>query len=249
MNKANVLVVEDEALIAMHIKSILESENYVVITCNSYEEAISHIDANFPSVVILDINLNKNKDGVDIGKYLLKKDSVPFLYITSYADKSTIDRVNETRPYGYVVKPFKEKDILSALSIILNNFKHKNIDVSRNNETVSDEYIPFKLKEVINYINENIDKKLEIEELSSMTPWKRHHFMKLFTKHLNVSPYQYILIRKIEKSKTMLSETNIPINEIAFELGFNSYSNFCNAFKKNCEITAENYRKKNQKLS
>lgn len=248
MNEVRILVVEDEALIAMHIKAILEAQNYEVVTCNSYECAISYIDDLFPSIVLIDINLNKNKGGLDIAKYLLKRDTIPYIYITSYADKDTIDRVNETRPFGYIVKPFKDIDVISTISIILNNYNHKEIDNTRN-DTNNNDPIPFRLKEVIMFINENINNKLEIEELAAMTPWKRHHFMKLFSKYLKVSPYQYILSRKIEKSKIMLSETTIPINEIAFELGFNSYSNFCNAFKKNCQITAENFRKKNQKLT
>lgn len=72
---------------------------------------------------------------------------------------------------------------------------------------------------------------MDIEELTQLTEWKRHHFIKLFTEYLAVTPYQYVLLRKIEKSETLLIETNIPIHQIAFELGFKSYSNFCNAFK------------------
>ncbi|MGH1385299.1 response regulator transcription factor [Kordia sp.] len=241
MRKPTILVVEDEALIAMHIKTILEQQSYNVCTCNSIEKAIICVETQFISLILIDINLNTKKDGVDLGKYLLEKDSVPYLYITSYTNKTVLDRVNETRPYGYIVKPFKEVDITSTVSIILNNYKHREIDSNRS-ENATEDHIPYRLREVISYINENIHEKLKIEELASKTTWKRHHFMKLFTKYLHVSPYQYILSRKIEKSKVLLAETNIPINEIAFELGFNSYSNFCNAFKKNSNITAKDYR-------
>lgn len=246
MKNPTILIVEDEALIAMHIKTILEEQDYEVCTCNSVDDAITKVDEQYISLVLIDINLNKDKDGVDLGMYLLEKDSIPYIYTTSYADKVTLDKVNQTRPFGYIVKPFKEVDILSTVSIVLNNCKHKEIDSTRKKD-VPDDPIPYRLKQVINYINENLHEKLEIEELAAKTQWKRHHFMKIFMKYLDVSPYQYILIRKIEKAKTLLQESKIPLNEIAYELGFNSYANFSNAFKKNCNMTAEHYRKRFQK--
>jgi AraC-like DNA-binding protein len=242
--KSKILVVEDEALIAMHIKAILEEADYeVFINVNSVEAAIAHIESDCPNIVLIDINLNRTKDGVELGRYLLEKNCVPYLYITSYVDSSTLDRVKETRPNGYIVKPFKASDLVSNIAIILNNYSYKKIDL-HNELDVPVETAPYRLKQVVQYINENIDKKLEIDELVELTEWRRHHFVKLFIKYLAVAPYQYILSRKIEKSKSLLKDTNIPINQIAFELGFKSYSNFCNAFKKHNNEVPLDYRKK-----
>jgi DNA-binding response OmpR family regulator len=124
-----ILVVEDEVVIAMQIKSILEEEGYeVVINIYSVEAAIQHIEAETPMLVLIDINLNKYKDGVDLGRYLLERGNIPYIYITSYSSKTTLDRVNETRPHGYIVKPFKPSDLVSTISIVLNNYKHREID-------------------------------------------------------------------------------------------------------------------------
>jgi AraC-like DNA-binding protein len=242
--KSKILVVEDEALIAMHIKAILEEVDYeVFINVNSVEAAIAHIESDCPNIVLIDINLNRTKDGIELGRYLLEKNCCPYLYITSYVDSSTLDRVKETRPNGYIVKPFKASDLVSNIAIILNNYSYKKIDLhNKLDEPV--ETAPYRLKQVVQYINENIDKKLEIDELVELTEWRRHHFVKLFIKYLAVAPYQYILSRKIEKSKSLLKDTNIPINQIAFELGFKSYSNFCNAFKKKNNEVPLDYRKK-----
>lgn len=69
----------------------------------------------------------------------------------------------------------------------------------------------------------------------------------MFTKYVGETPYQYILKRKVKKAEAILAETNQPINEIAFDLGFHSYSNFCIAFKKmNPNQTPENYRLKSK---
>ncbi len=240
-----IIVVEDELIIALDIKDILTELGYnVIIDITSVEAAIACIEQENPILVLIDINLNQNKDGVELGHYLLKKDTIPYLYITSYSDKITLDRVNETRPHGFIVKPFKPEDLMSSVSIVLNNYKHKKIDPLRSKIQV-EESVPFRLREITSYINTNIDKKIDIDELAKLTQWKRHHFTRLFTKYLNVSPYQYILNRKVEKAQSFLANTCVPINELAIDLGFKSYSNFCTAFKKITDDTPENYRKKN----
>ena len=247
--KTKIIVVEDELLIALHIKKVLEKNDYeVVIDITSVEDAILYIETSPPDLILIDINLNKNKEGTELGSYLLKKDTIPYIYITSYSDKSTMEKVNITRPQGYIIKPFRDQDLISTVSIVLNNYNHKKIDVERTDEPLKDP-IPFKVKEIVSYINSNLEKNLNVEELTKMTIWKKDHFTKLFSKYLGKTPYQYILNRKIEKAKSMLSETLIPINEIAFELGFESQSNFYHAFKKITDDTPENFRKKSQNLS
>lgn len=244
--KTKIVVVEDELLIALHIKRVLEKHDYeVAIEITSVEEAIVYIEAHNPGLVLIDINLNKKKEGTDLGHYLLEKNSIPYIYITSYSDNSTLDKVNETRPDGYIVKPFKDQDLLTTVSVVLNNYYHKKIDTTLG-DILDKDPIPFKVKEIINYINNNIGKKLDVDELTLLTKWKKDHFTRLFSKYLGVTPYQYVLNRKIEKSKTMLSDTKIPVNEIAFELGFESNSNFYHIFKKISNDTPENYRKRNQ---
>ncbi len=230
--KPKILVVEDEVLIAMQIKSILEEMGYdVFINVYSVESAIQHIEADSYNLVLVDINLNKAKDGIDLGRYLLEKNTIPFIYITSYSNKMTLDRVNETRPYGYIVKPFKPSDLVASVSVVLNNYKHREIDPLRIENKTPDE-VPFKMRIIINYINDNLNRRIEVEELITISKWKKRQFSRQFINFLHVSPYQYILNRKVEKAKSLIEETITPINEIAFDLGFKSYSNFCNAYKK-----------------
>jgi YesN/AraC family two-component response regulator len=239
-----ILVVEDESLIALDIKLILEKEGYEVVTnIKTVDAAISSIEEHRPDLVLIDINLNQNKDGIDLGTYLLSKDVIPYIYVTSYSNKVILERANDTRPHGYIVKPFRPDNLITTISIVLNNFKHRDIDTHRT-EKPSDEIVPKKVKSIVEYINANIDKKLEVEQLLAVTSWTKRHLTRIFMQYLKISPYQYILNRKIEKASSLLKETNIPINEIAFELGFQNYSSFCTAFKKVNEETPENYRKK-----
>jgi AraC-like DNA-binding protein len=236
--KKKILVVEDEILIALDIKGILEDDGYEVLINHTVEDAICSIESHFISLVFIDINLNRNKDGIVLGNYLLEKEEIPYVYLTSYCDKETIERVRGTRPQGYIVKPFKDSDLIANTSIIINNYKHKYLERNSQNSHP----IPSLLKEVIHYINDNLDKKIEIDELVQKTSWNKFYFIKVFSKFLGETPYQYILNLKMERAKLLLI-TDVPLSQIAFELGFLSYSNFNRAFKKIVDISPANYRK------
>lgn len=239
--KPKILVVEDEIIIAHDIKGLLNDEYDVAINIKTVEDAIAIIEQEHFDLVLLDINLKANKDGTELGEYLLKRDTIPFVYITSNSDKTTLDKVKETRPYGFIVKPFKVSDLQTTVYLALNTFAHRRIDNFRSEDEISND-TPYRIKETINYINEHITEKIEITKLAEITKWKPHHYIRVFTKYMEVTPYQYILTRKIEKSKLLLLDDKLSINSIAFEIGFLSYSNFCNAFKKITGSTPESYR-------
>lgn len=240
--KPTILVVEDEYLIARDIKNILQEEGYnVIIDIDSVELAIDIIKQQKPELVLIDINLKKDKDGIDLGMFLLSKDTIPYIYLTSYSDKVTVNKVADTRPHGYIVKPFKSCDIKTTVSIVLNNYSHKNIDVVRQEKVLDDE-VPFILKQTIKYINDNITEKLEVTQLAQMTKWKSQYFQRLFTKYLGITPHQYIINKKIERVKALLVETDIQTRQISYELGFASHSNFCSNFKKVTNKTPQEYR-------
>jgi AraC-like DNA-binding protein/CheY-like chemotaxis protein len=247
MVRPKILIVEDEIIIAEDISLILEDEGYETqIGIITVKEAIKAIEENEYVMVLIDINLSNNSDGVELGAYLLKKDTVPFVYITSYSDNVTLNRLKDTRPHGIIIKPFKPIDIKSTVSVILNNYKYKNIDVFRKEISINEhnvDDVPFILKNVIEYINLNINLKIDTIELSKLTKWSHHHFIKNFTKYIKQTPYQYILKKKIEKAKAIMIETNESLSDIASDLGFKSYSNFCIAFKKETNKTPDAYRK------
>jgi AraC-like DNA-binding protein len=241
-----IIVVEDDFIIAQDLKEIIESEGFKVICeSESVDNAIKIIKDLNPVLVVLDINLKAEKDGIEIGKFLLDYDKIPFIYVTSYSDTLTINRVKETRPYGYIKKPFNPVDIITNINIILNNFYHRNIDILRIDKDLNslNDEIPFILRRIINYINTNINETIEIDQLVIQTRWEKPHFSRMFKKYLGITPYQYILNQKIEKSKSILKETNNQIFEIAYELGFNSHSNFTTRFKKITGYSPDDYRR------
>jgi YesN/AraC family two-component response regulator len=243
--KKKILVVEDESLIARDLKNILEEEGYeVIVNINTVLAAIDCIEKNELDLVLIDINLNQLQDGIDLGHYLLARNTIPYIYVTSYANKLTLEKAQDTRPYAYIVKPFRPEAIVTTVSVVLNNFKFKKIDTIRD-ETSKNELNAKKLKQVVTFINDNIDKNIELDELLKETHWTKRHLTRVFMQYLKITPYQFILNKKIEKAKMRLRETNIPINEIAFELGFENYRSFFHNFKKIANEAPENYRQKN----
>lgn len=125
MNSSRFLVVEDELLIAETISDFLKKEGCQNITLvESVEEAIEYIEANQVDFVLTDIALGKDKTGIDLGNLLHTRYRIPFIYITSHADKTMIDKAKHTRPNAYIVKPFKKEDLLVAIELGLYNSKN-----------------------------------------------------------------------------------------------------------------------------
>lgn len=121
--KVRVLIVEDEPLIAENIAMYLNNHDYEVAgIAYDYEDGIMKLENDKPDIVLLDINLDGELDGIDLGKYIHEKIMIPFVFLSSYSDKSTLERAKQVQPSGYLVKPFHEKSLLTTLEISLNNF-------------------------------------------------------------------------------------------------------------------------------
>lgn len=114
MSKAKVLIVEDEPLIADDIAVRLEKHGYEVVgIADEAHDALQIIEEKKPDIVLLDVNIEGNVDGISLAAQL----SIPFVFITSYYDQKTLDRAKLTNPSGYIVKPFNERDLIANLEI------------------------------------------------------------------------------------------------------------------------------------
>lgn len=126
MSKIKILVVEDEIIIADNICEILEDIGYKVCEpAITYAEALETIDKYSPDLLLLDIQLSGKKDGIDLARVVNEKYDIPFIFLTSNADKLTIDRAKKVEPAAYLVKPFIKEDLYSSIEIALHNFTKK----------------------------------------------------------------------------------------------------------------------------
>jgi DNA-binding NarL/FixJ family response regulator len=127
MEKKKVIIVEDEALIAAEIEYNLEELGYQVIAkAMNGDKALDIINKAEADIAILDINIKGSLNGIDLAKVIKKKNKFPFIFLTSYSDINTLQQVQETMPYGYIVKPFTDKDLRSNIEIALFKFESEN---------------------------------------------------------------------------------------------------------------------------
>lgn len=124
--KIKILLIEDEPLIARHLKKICANLGYLVVgTAYDSSQALDMLHSRHYDLVLTDINIAGDRDGIELGAIIRNQYQKPFIYVTSYADASTMDRAKETCPNGYVVKPFDEKDIYSSIEIALFNVEQQ----------------------------------------------------------------------------------------------------------------------------
>ena len=123
LNPIAILIVEDEVLIAQDLKEILEEVGYnEIYKARNYQQAIELINTHNFDLILLDINLNDSKSGVDLASYLNQHYKIPFIYITSYSDTGTIANVKQTRPSGFLLKPYSKDLLLASIEIALFNY-------------------------------------------------------------------------------------------------------------------------------
>ncbi|MDR4505988.1 MAG: response regulator [Candidatus Scalindua sp.] len=124
MAKAKIMIVEDEWITAEDIKMSLESLGYTVTSVSSSgEEAIQNAEKGRPDLVLMDIVLKGEMDGIEAARQIRACYNIPIIYLTAYADENTLERASITEPFGYIVKPFVNEDLKISIEIAL--YKHR----------------------------------------------------------------------------------------------------------------------------
>ena len=122
-NEIKIGIVEDELLIAEKIKRLLSGMGY--LTCepvSNYDEALKMIEKERPDILLLDINLNDKKDGIDLAEQVNKQYRLPFIFLTANSDRATIERAKKVNPNAYLVKPFNKDELFASIEIAFNNY-------------------------------------------------------------------------------------------------------------------------------
>ena len=120
MSKTKIMIVEDEKILAMGLKRKLEKLGYLITdTASSGQEALGKVAKNLPDLVLMDIVLKGDMDGIETAEELVKLYNLPIIYTTAYADDDIIQRAALTRPYGYLLKPFKEREVKANIEMAI----------------------------------------------------------------------------------------------------------------------------------
>ncbi|MEL6557555.1 MAG: response regulator [Bacteroidota bacterium] len=139
-----ILIVEDEPIIADDLAMTLEKMNYNVVDIfDNAEDTLNFLKKSKPDLLLLDINIEGDRDGIELGTVVGKEYKLPFIFLTSYYDKSTVDRASKANPLGYLVKPFNERDLQVNIELAIKKSKStvepvsENFFVRQNNELIS----------------------------------------------------------------------------------------------------------------
>lgn len=120
MSNEKILIVEDEGIAILHIKKALEGLGYTVAgIATSGDDAILKAMEMRPDLALMDIVLKGVVDGIDAAEKIRTLFNIPVIYLTAHADEGTLQRAKVTEPYGYIVKPFKERDLYIAIEFAL----------------------------------------------------------------------------------------------------------------------------------
>jgi len=190
MTDVRVLIVEDEPLIAEDISDFLGEIDFICagIAYDS-ETALDMMVNRHPDIALLDINIEGSMDGIQVAEVINKKYNIPFVYLTSHSDKATLDKAKQTLPYGYIVKPFNEKDLLSTLEMAL--FRHAN----ENKSNIPD----------IDTINQALNNSLTDKEYTCLA----HLFVGLTNKQM--AEKQFVSVNTIKTHlKNLFTKLEVP---------------------------------------
>ncbi len=124
MSKAQILIVEDDGIVAEGIKMSLRKLGFGVSgIVPSGEQALEKVKEYHPDLVLMDIMLKGEMNGTEAASQIQSQFNIPIVYLTAYTDEDILERAKVTEPFGYIIKPFEDKELNTAIEIAL--YKHK----------------------------------------------------------------------------------------------------------------------------
>jgi serine phosphatase RsbU (regulator of sigma subunit)/CheY-like chemotaxis protein len=171
MEKARILVVEDEELVALAIKTYLDGIGHEVpLIVSSGDEAVRSIPGLEPDIVLMDIHLQGKMDGIEAATIIKDSYHIPVIYLTAYSDAGTLEQAKITEPFGYILKPFDERMLQATIEMVLYKSLMEN-ELRRTKEkletilkSVGDGIIVTGMNGYIEYINAAAQKLLQATE-------------------------------------------------------------------------------------
>lgn len=130
--RINILIVEDDRVVAQDLENTLKSEGYQIAgAVDNGIEAFEKVKKNEVDLVLLDIQIKGEWDGIETAKRLTTVKRIPFIYLAAFSDDETLQRAKETSPAAYLVEPYRQKNLLIAIDLALHNFAIHKVNLAR----------------------------------------------------------------------------------------------------------------------
>ena len=173
MSMKKILIVEDESLVGHHLKLILTAAGYKVTGISeSVNEALAAIEEQKPDLVLLDIHLKGVLNGIDLARKLTER-NMAFVYLTANFQGALLEEAKSTMPFGFIVKPFREDDLLTTLDVAF--YRHQNSLESRRQQEME---LNQKLKDISSYNTDTVQKLLRVSDnLQAHVPFDYLNFI------------------------------------------------------------------------
>lgn len=135
--EVKILIIDDETIVALDIKNTLEKYGYSVIgIASNAMEAIDSAKTSKPNLILMDIMLKGSKDGIEVSSEINKFADIPIIFLTAYSDDHTLERAKKVEPYGYLIKPFDNRELFTTIEMAL--YKHSmELSVRESEESLS----------------------------------------------------------------------------------------------------------------
>jgi PAS domain S-box-containing protein len=169
MGSAKVLVVDDERLVALDLSQTIGRFGFEVIgIASNGDEAVEMVAKLKPDIVLLDIFIGGNLDGVEVASKIREETDIPFIFVTASSDSATFERAKLTQPYGYIIKPFEEHAVYAAIETALYKSQAER-DLRKGREwletilrSINDGVITVDLTGIVTYMNSAAEKMVGI---------------------------------------------------------------------------------------
>ncbi|MBW6411576.1 response regulator transcription factor [Clostridium weizhouense] len=236
-----IMIVDDEILERQALGMIINNSDcgrVIAEACNG-REAIE-LDRKFnPDVIIMDVKM-PGIDGIKASQIIKEQNKNKIIImITAYDDFELVRKALVLGVDDYILKPIKPSELIGVINNIFVNLKINKDDCIEKSVSESKE-LP--IKAAIEYIQDNIGENVSLEKMASMCNLSPCYFSRVFKKSLGVTFISYVNETKINRAKELLENTDIPVLNVALDLGFDDCGYFIRVFKKSQGLTPKKYR-------
>jgi DNA-binding LytR/AlgR family response regulator len=214
-------VVEDEMIIATSIVATLKKLNYNVATpASGYADALEMIEKEQPHLLLLDINLGGQKDGIHVAEFVRANYQLPIIFLTANSDTKTVQRAKTVNPNAYLLKPFTKDDLFASIEIAISNF-YENAERNSKKENLivksGYDFVNIKIEKIVfiqsndNYVSIQLTEGKPLIVRSTLLEMLEKLPGNEFTRINRSVVINHFFIKKIETDQIMVADTKFTI--------------------------------------